>query len=151
MVPTGPLCGPAYEEPSAADQDRVGTGAAGVRISVLLPVVDHAEQLGERPEALVAAETAALRAPGVSEIPVASPVVVVPAQLVLENPVDEIDLPHLQIRTDELDLRRDLWIDLTHARHDFGSQLRIGERVDEARRVRLYLVGHAIDLGDQPT
>ena len=71
MVPTGPSREPAARDVLAADQDGVGAGAAAVRVSVLLPVVDHADALGQRSEALVGAETAALRGPGMTEIPVA--------------------------------------------------------------------------------
>ena len=40
---------------------------------------------------------------------------------------------------------------LPHARDDFGPQLRVGQRVDEACSVRPHLLGHALDLGDVAT
>src|SRR5688572_30925922 len=116
MVPTGPSRRPAARDVLTADQDSVGASAAAVGVSVLLPVVDHADAFGQRSEALVGAETAALRAPGMTEIPVRDPGIGVLAQFLVEDAKDEIDFAKLQVRADKGHLRCDFRVDGAHAR-----------------------------------
>ena len=73
------------------------------------------------------------------------------AQFLVEDAKDEIDLAQLQVRADKGHLRCDFRVDGAHARDDLGPQLRIGQRIDEALRLRFYLVGNAVDLAHQAT